>query len=251
MDNFQTLDPRKQELLEARFLGMRSTSNPAGGSGGPAMSSGGTSHSVPPACNMMATSQLHQQQQQPSPSSLNASLAAATAAALAGPPQFNSAASYSAAAPTPVNNHAGSGGSGSSGSSGYSNPNQPAQQYAGGGERPSGPGGQPTHLQQHQPGMNDGSNMSTGSSDREMRPDPPGLEDNRTPERSHRNNSSGATAPSAPSAPSTPTERKRRRKNNATDESGVPSGMSHPSVLVFCFFVVVAVFFHIRWSTFG
>ena len=31
MDNFQSLDPRKQELLEARFLGMRSSSNPAGG----------------------------------------------------------------------------------------------------------------------------------------------------------------------------------------------------------------------------
>lgn len=31
VDNFQSLDPRKQELLEARFLGMRSSSNPAGG----------------------------------------------------------------------------------------------------------------------------------------------------------------------------------------------------------------------------
>ena len=91
MDNFQTLDPRKQELLEARFLGMRSTSNPAGtGSGG---GGGGNSNNsnnllqaaasslqqhhqsmVPNACNnLMVTSQV-QQQQQPSPSSsLNAS----------------------------------------------------------------------------------------------------------------------------------------------------------------------------------
>ena len=101
VDNFQTLDPRKQELLEARFLGMRSTSNPAGGSGGNNLQPS-SSHSVPPVCNLMAT-QVHQQQQQqqPSPSSLNASVAAAAAAALATPPaQFNSAA-YSA----PVNNH--------------------------------------------------------------------------------------------------------------------------------------------------
>ena len=96
VDNFQTLDPRKQELLEARFLGMRSTSNPAGGSsgGGGGGGSGGNllqatatlqqhqqqqpvvvAHSVP-ACNVMAA-QAHQpmQPQQPSPSSLNASAA--------------------------------------------------------------------------------------------------------------------------------------------------------------------------------
>ena len=67
VDNFQTLDPRKQELLEARFLGMRSSSNPAGGST--------VSNNLPlpianstQSCNLMAS-----QVQQPSPSSLNAS----------------------------------------------------------------------------------------------------------------------------------------------------------------------------------
>ena len=67
MDNFQTLDPRKQELLEARFLGMRSSSNPAGGST--------VSNNLPlpitnstQSCNLMAS-----QVQQPSPSNLNTS----------------------------------------------------------------------------------------------------------------------------------------------------------------------------------
>jgi len=81
VDNFQALDPRKQELLEARFLGMRSTSNPAGGSGATlqhqqhaATMAGSHSAGPPPGCHVMtaaATNQLVQQSlQQPSPSSL-------------------------------------------------------------------------------------------------------------------------------------------------------------------------------------
>ena len=79
VDNFQTLDPRKQELLEARFLGMRSSSNPAGGSGG-AVSSNLPSLPIAnstPSCNLMAA----HVQQQPSPSNLNANATASAGAA--------------------------------------------------------------------------------------------------------------------------------------------------------------------------
>lgn len=73
VDNFQALDPRKQELLEARFLGMRSASNPAGAG---SSSGGGLVQPTPPV-----------QHQQTSPSSAA---------------QFPSAAAYPAA---PLNNH--------------------------------------------------------------------------------------------------------------------------------------------------
>lgn len=84
VDNFQTLDPRKQELLEARFLGMRSTSNPAGGSGATlqhqqlqqhaATMAGSHSAGPPTGCHVMTTATTNQlvqhSLQQPSPSSL-------------------------------------------------------------------------------------------------------------------------------------------------------------------------------------
>ena len=113
VDNFQTLDPRKQELLEARFLGMRSTSNPAGtGSGGGGNSNNSnnllqaaasslqhhqSSMVQSASCNNLMTGtspQVQQQHQhQPSPSSgLNAS---------GGPPTQFAPASYSA----PASNH--------------------------------------------------------------------------------------------------------------------------------------------------
>lgn len=121
----------------------------------------------------------------------------------------------------------GSGGSGSSGSSGYSNPNQPQYNLSAGSTGPVG-------SLQHQ-GLNEGSNLSAGSSDREMRCDP-GIED-RTPERGggggggaghHRSSSNtpSSAAVVAATTPSTPTERKRRRKNA---DDAVPSGIRFPT----------------------
>lgn len=79
---------------------------------------------------------------------------------------------------------------------------------------PPGGGQQP---QQH---IHDGSNLSTGSSDREPM-------EERTPERippaNRNNNNSSATTPSA--SATTPTERKRRRKNNVTDDQSAPLGI--------------------------
>lgn len=71
MDNFQTLDPRKQELLEARFLGMRSTSNPALQQQQPPPQQQQQGVVVANPLNPMGH-QLIQQQLLPSPSSLNA-----------------------------------------------------------------------------------------------------------------------------------------------------------------------------------
>ena len=70
VENFQSLDPRKREKLEERFLGVRSSSNPAGGNGG-----AGNNLALPVAnsaqsCNLMAAHVQH-----PSPSNVNAATA--------------------------------------------------------------------------------------------------------------------------------------------------------------------------------
>ncbi|XP_046456746.1 serine/threonine-protein kinase tousled-like 2 isoform X6 [Daphnia pulex] len=267
VDNFQALDPRKQELLEARFLGMRSTSNPAGGSGATlqhqqlqqhaATMAGSHSAGPPPGCHVMtaaATNQLVQQSlQQPSPSSLlNASANAPPLPPQQQQQQQLATPQFTAAYTNPSTNNHGSGGSGSSGSSGYSNPNQPvlynlpAPGGLGGGCPPTS-GSTPLQHQQHlqqqqqQHQHNQDSNLSTGSSDRELMR----LNDNntneelRTPERGgssgggnnsggpqQRISSSNAIAASVGSAqaaaPTTPTERKRRRKN--ADDTVAPLG---------------------------
>lgn len=257
VDNFQTLDPRKQELLEARFLGMRSTSNPAGGSGATlqhqqlqqhaATMAGSHSAGPPTGCHVMTTATTNQlvqhSLQQPSPSSLlNAN---------APPPptqqqqqQHLATPQFTATYTNPSTNNHGSGGSGSSGSSGYSNPNQPTQYNLGGGGIMPPTSATTTlqhqHLQQHQQQHNQDSNLSTGSSDRELMrlTDNNTNEELRTPERcggSGGGNSGGpqqripnsnavvASAGSAQAAaPTTPTERKRRRKN--ADDSVAPLG---------------------------
>ncbi|XP_046645587.1 serine/threonine-protein kinase tousled-like 2 isoform X4 [Daphnia pulicaria] len=267
VDNFQALDPRKQELLEARFLGMRSTSNPAGGSGATlqhqqlqqhaATMAGSHSAGPPPGCHVMtaaATNQLVQQSlQQPSPSSLlNASANAPPLPPQQQQQQQLATPQFTAAYTNPSTNNHGSGGSGSSGSSGYSNPNQPVLYNLpvpgglGGGCPPTS-GSTPLQHQQHlqqqqqQHQHNQDSNLSTGSSDRELMR----LNDNntneelRTPERGgssgggnnsggpqQRISSSNAIAASVGSAlaaaPTTPTERKRRRKN--ADDTVAPLG---------------------------
>ncbi|XP_059351937.1 serine/threonine-protein kinase tousled-like 2 isoform X3 [Daphnia carinata] len=265
VDNFQTLDPRKQELLEARFLGMRSTSNPAGGSGATlqhqqlqqhaaAAMAGSHSAGPPTACHVMTTATTNQlvqhSLQQPSPSSL------LNANAPPPPPptqqqQHLATPQFTATYTNPSANNHGSGGSGSSGSSGYSNPNQPTQYNLGGIQPTSATTTlqhqhlqqQQQHQQQQQQQHNQDSNLSTGSSDRELMrlTDNNTNEELRTPERcggsGGGNNSGGpqqripnsnAAAASAGSAqaaaPTTPTERKRRRKN--ADDSVAPLG--HP-----------------------
>lgn len=126
-----------------------------------------------------------------------------------------------------ANEKSGSGGSGSSGSSGYSNPNQPVQYNLVTGAPTAAIG---TGHHQH----NQDSNLSTGSSDREMRD----TNEERTPERGSGNSGGGGGSGqrnssvnastlgggSAAAAPTTPTERKRRRKN--TDDVA-PSGNHH------------------------
>ncbi|XP_057368352.1 serine/threonine-protein kinase tousled-like 2 isoform X4 [Daphnia carinata] len=263
VDNFQTLDPRKQELLEARFLGMRSTSNPAGGSGATlqhqqlqqhaaAAMAGSHSAGPPTACHVMTTATTNQlvqhSLQQPSPSSL------LNANAPPPPPptqqqQHLATPQFTATYTNPSANNHGSGGSGSSGSSGYSNPNQPTQYNLGGIQPTSATTTlqhqhlqqQQQHQQQQQQQHNQDSNLSTGSSDRELMrlTDNNTNEELRTPERcggsGGGNNSGGpqqripnsnAAAASAGSAqaaaPTTPTERKRRRKN--ADDSVAPLG---------------------------